>query len=120
MGSRVLGIGAAIQVLDKQLFAFEMVEHPLVERVELIGREGLIGGAPRDSVLGDGVLDGELIFGRAAGAFAGGGNQRTARRQLRFTTAKRCFHQRRGKQIAVNLLLYQAAALLREFAERRT
>ena len=104
-GQRVLRIGAAKQVLDKKLFALQIVEHALIKRVELIGREGLVGGAPRDFVFGDGVLDGELVFGRTAGALAGLGHQRAARRQFGLTAAKRGFHQRSGKQIAVYLLL---------------
>ena len=48
----------------------------LQQAVELLGRNRLVARMPPDGVLAGGLLDKELVLGRAAGMFAGLGRQR--------------------------------------------
>ena len=81
-GQLVFRIGAAEQVLTRRFLCPQVLQHPLVERVELLGRKGEIHRTPVHLVFGDGVLHRELILGRAAGALAGFGNQRATRSSI--------------------------------------
>src|SRR5271165_5254871 len=101
----VFRIGAAEQVLDKELLVLQVVEHTLVKSIKLFRGKRLVYRTPRHLVGGDGVLHGELIFRRTAGALAGFRNQRTARCQYGFAAPQRRFHQRSDLKVAVYFLL---------------
>ena len=47
-GQPILGIGAAVEVLHEQFFACQIFQHALIKRVEDVGRDGQVDGAPVD------------------------------------------------------------------------
>ena len=73
VGSCMVGVGAADQVLHEQVLARRMGEEVGEQRVELRRRHRLVV-VPPDVRLGVCVADDELVLGRAAGVLAGIGD----------------------------------------------
>ena len=100
----VLGIGAAVEILDEQLVLhIQILAHVLEERVELRLGERLIDLAPVDVLLGRGVLHHELVVGRAAGVRRGDGDERAHVGELALVTANRGLDQHGRDEIPVDL-----------------
>ena len=70
---------------------------------ELVGIEALIHAAPIDGIVGEGVVDGELVAGAAARARAGHGDQSAVGGEARFTAQQCAFNELSRREIAVDL-----------------
>jgi hypothetical protein len=82
----VLRIGTPDEILREQLLAARMRDEVLIEKLELLGRDGLVV-VPPHGVLGHCIADRELVLRRAAGIHAGIGAERAAYCQFRFAGA---------------------------------
>ena len=70
-------IGAAIEILREKLLALGVLDEVAEQGLELLRRDRAVV-LPPDALLGQCVLDDELVLGRAAGMAAGIGAERTA------------------------------------------
>ncbi len=72
----VVQIGAGAAVLDIDLLALEVGQQPVMDEIEFFRGEGLVFPAPMDMGGAAGLLDDELIPGRAAGIGPGAHHHR--------------------------------------------
>ncbi len=72
----MLVVGAAVKILNKDLFAGRIVHHVLKQDIEMLRRERP-GIVPPDGVLGPRIADDELVLGGAAGVHARLDDKRT-------------------------------------------
>ena len=80
------GIGAAMEILREQRHAFGMLEKVSVESFELFRGDRLVAGPPH-VVVGQGIANGEFVFGAAACEHAGVRAQRAISRNHGFAGA---------------------------------
>src|SRR5690606_29756049 len=76
----VLRIGAAAQILYEEVHVCRMLQHVLVEDLEVLRRKRLVV-VPPDVVLRQIIANDELVLRRTAGVLAGRGHQRAMSRQ---------------------------------------
>ncbi len=94
---------SAEQVGDEQRFhALELGQEVSLERRELLRAHRLVRLAPPYTILGLGILDGELVIGGAAGVLAGLDDDGAILGELALATRNRLFHQRGGGQVPVD------------------
>src|SRR5690606_28803244 len=91
-----------VAVLDEQLLALAVGEHPLVNGVEVRRLDRAVHLAPPDLVFARRLADDELVVRRAAGVLAGAADQRAVDRDRRLAAADRLFVQRRHAQVRIH------------------
>ncbi len=96
-------IGAGPAVAHEQLAALGIGQHAIVQGAEALRRDRLVGLAPVDAAPGLGILDEELVVGRAAGMDAGAHDEGAAVAHLAFAAADRFLVERRNRQVPVNV-----------------
>ena len=94
-------VGPAEQVLHVQLAGVQVAAHVLVQAVERLGIESRVL-LPPDAVGRAGLLDDELVPGRAARVGGRHGRKGPTVGELSFTAAERVFQQCGGRQVGVN------------------
>ena len=96
----MLGLRPAVEVGDEQLVLVgERQQEIVVEPVERVRVHRLVAVVPPDHVLGQRVLDGELVLRAAAGVLAGADDQRPVLGEQALAAAHGMLDQRRGRQI---------------------
>jgi len=95
------GVGAAIEVLGKELLAARVRNEIVVEKLELLRRD-LAVAFPPDGVLGERVTNGVLVLRAAAGMDAGLGTKRAALDQRGLARGKRVLVKHRCIEIPVD------------------
>ena len=123
-GHPVGRIGAPEEVLHVQLAGVEIGAHVLVQPLERLGIEPRVPGPP-DPVGGPGLLDDELVLGRAAGVGRGDGDECAVVGELSFAAAERVFDESGRRQIGMNpdgkeAVLDEGEALARDCARLGT
>ena len=94
----VLGLRAAVEVGDVELVLVgERQQEIVVQAVERVRVHRLVAVVPPDHVLGQRVLDGELVLGAAAGVLAGADDQRPVLGEQALAAADRMLDQRRRR-----------------------
>ena len=97
------GIGAGPAVAHEQVAALRIGDHAVVEGAIAVGCDGLVGLAPVDAALALGILDDELVVGRATGMDAGANHQRAAIGHHTFMPANRFLVERRNLEVPVDI-----------------
>src|SRR5215471_13336479 len=97
----VFRIGAAVEVLGKELLALAMRDKIIEQKIELGGRK-LAVLFPPHRLLGLLVADDELVLGATAGMNAGLRAQRATVYELRLAVGDGVFVEQRFREIPVN------------------
>ena len=97
----ILVIGAAIEVLGVQRFAFGVGDEIVEQQLEFVGRQTAVLFPPH-RLVGRIVDDDELVLGTAAGVHAGFGTERPAMDDVAFAIGDGVFDQDRVGRIPMN------------------
>jgi len=93
-------VGAAVEVLREEFFAFGVSDEVGEEIVEVFFRDFFIV-VPPDFVFGEFVDDRVFVFGRTAGVVTGFGTERTTGDDVAFLALERVLIERRRLQIPI-------------------
>ena len=100
----VLGLRAAEEVGDvKLVLVAEREQEIVVQPLERVRVHRLVAVVPPDHVLGQLVLDRELVLRAAAGVLAGAHDERAVLREQPFAPAHRMLDQRRRGEVPEDL-----------------
>src|SRR3569623_2421971 len=96
----IFGLRPAVKVGDEQLVLVgKRHQEIIVKPVERRRVHRLIAVVPPDHVLGEGVLDRELVLGAAAGVLAGSDNEGSIFRQESLAAANSMLNERSSREI---------------------
>ena len=98
----VIPVRPGVAVLDKEFFALQVGQQPVMELVEFFRGEGLVLPAPMDIVGAGGFLHNEFILGGPAGIGAGAHHHRPQVGDQPFLMGDDLFIQGRGGQIPMD------------------
>ena len=102
-GQTVGRVGAAIEILDKEVAVAQVLGDPLQQRIEALRREGLVDAAPVDQGVSNIIVHDEFVFGAAPGARSGGCHQGSIGCQTGFTAQQCSLNELRNRQISVHM-----------------
>jgi hypothetical protein len=96
-------MGAAIEILNKQIPLSHVRQHAFQQRVELVRREGLVHAPPFHRVVRNRIVHGEFVSGTAARPSPRRGYQRAIGRQSGLAAQQSALYKLRRRQVLVHL-----------------
>src|SRR4051794_3781396 len=98
----VFRVGSGVEVLHKQLTALQISEKPLMQAVELLGRDRLVDRAPGDRLFGAWLIHDVFVLRRAPGMKTGVDDEAAAEPDLALAAADRLLVQKRRCQVPLH------------------
>ena len=101
-GHAISGVGPGKAVLDKEVFALEIGQQPVLQRGKPLRFHGLVHRAPPDFVFTGGLPHDKLVVGGAPGMLAGAHHQRAQVGHAALPAPDDLLVQERCREIPVN------------------